>query len=370
MHEKHIPAAKNRRRKGVLILKTMKKIIVLACVCCLALSFAGCGKLQISREIATVNGRVATKAEFMYYLENVKQQMLAESGTTDTESFWDAEIDGVKAGEAAKNRALEEMLRVEIACIKAEEKGLAASAEEIKQYRAMVKSTDSQQKAQIDAIQDATGLSDQQLIDLLAKTALANAFASDINVNNPESLAPTEEEVAAAYQKEYVRVKHILISNTKEEAAEAETTEGEATLTEEEKAEAVKAEKLALATEVLEKAKAGRNFDALIAEYGEDPGTEGSPEGYTFTKGEMVAEFEKASFALAVGEISDLVESSYGWHIIKKFALPTSGEDYDNATQTIKADLSQDKYNALVDSYKSEMTIEIHQNVVNGVKVK
>ena len=33
-------------------------------------SFAGCGKLEISREIAKVNGRIATKAEFMYYLEN------------------------------------------------------------------------------------------------------------------------------------------------------------------------------------------------------------------------------------------------------------------------------------------------------------
>ncbi len=341
-------------------MKTMKKMIVLVCVCCLALSFAGCGKLQISREIAKVNDRMMTKAEFMYYLENVKQQMLSESGTTDTEGFWDAEIDGVKASDAAKNKALEEMLRVEIACIKAEEKGLSVSSDEEKQIRAIVKATDRQQKAQVDAILDVTGMNQNQLIDLLMKTALANAFASDINTNDPEALVPTDEEIKAAYEQEYVRVKHILISNAPAEESAEEATDSEA----------FKAEKLVLATEVLQKAKSGANFDSLITEYGEDPGAAQSPDGYTFTKGMMVPEFETASYALAVGEISDLVESSYGWHIIKRFALPTSGTDYDNAVSTIKGSLSQDKYNALVDGFKSDMTIEISQGVVDGVKVK
>ncbi len=351
-------------------MKTMKKLIVLVCVCCLALSFAGCGKLQISREIAKVNDRMMTKAEFMYYLENVKQQMLAESGTTDTEGFWDAEIDGVKASDAAKNKALEEMLRVEIACVKAEEKGLSVSSDEAKQIRAMVKATDRQQKAQVDAILDATGMNQNQLIDLLMKTSLANAFASDINTNDPEALVPTEEEIKAAYEQDYVRVKHILISNAPEETA-TETAPAEEGA--EEAAvdpEAYKAQKLALATEVLQKAKSGANFDSLITEYGEDPGMSQSPDGYTFTKGMMVPEFETASYALAVGEISELVESSYGWHIIKRFALPTSGTDYDSAVSTIKGSLSQDKYNALVDGFKSDMTIEISQGVVDGIKVK
>ncbi|MGN1059865.1 MAG: peptidylprolyl isomerase, partial [Clostridia bacterium] len=345
-------------------------------------SMAGCGKLQISREIAKVNGRVVTKAEYLYYLENVKQQMLSESGTQDTEGFWDAEIDGEKASEAAKKKALEEMLRVEIACIKAEEKGLTVPSEDQKQIRAMVKSTDRNQKAQVDALQEATGLSDDQLINLLNKTSLANAFASDINANDPDSLTPTDEEIAAAYQQKYVHVKHILIGNTDESAngaadgvqapasPDAEATEAPSEEDAAAAAEAYKAEQKAKAAEVLEKAKAGADFDALVKEYGEDPGMESSPDGYTFTKGSMVAEFEDAAFALGVGEISDLVETTYGWHIIKKYELPTAGDDYDKAVQSIKGELSQDKYNALIDSYKSDMTIEIRQGVVDGIKVK
>ncbi len=347
-------------------MKKMKRIIALVCLLCLALSMAGCGKLQISREIAKVNGRMITKAEYMYYLENVKQQMLSQSGTQDTTSFWDAEIDGVKASEAAKQKALEEMLRVEIACIKAEEKGLSVTNDELKEIRHFVKNGDKEIAAQVDAIQEMTGLTDELLIDLLTKTSLANVFASDIQANNHEALEPAQEEIAALYNQEYVRVKHVLIGNTQEDADTSELSEEDARAA----AESYRLSQLEKAQDVLAKAKAGNNFDTLVATYGEDPGMEESKDGYTFTKGSMVPEFEEASFALAVGEVSELVESTYGWHIIKKYALPTSGEDYDAAIQAVTAKLSQDKYNALVDGYKPEMNIELRQGVVDGVKVK
>ena len=349
-------------------MKKMKKIAALVCVFALLFTMAGCGKLQISKEIATVNGRVITKAEYMYYLENVKQQMLAESGTQDAEGFWDAEIDGEKASELANKRALEEAVRVEIACIKAEESGLSIPAADLSQIRAMIKSTEAEQKAQVDYIKDFTGLSDQQLIDMLCKTTLASMYAAEYNAQNPDALVPTDAEIKAAYEQEYVHVKHVLIGNTDESAAES----GEE-LSAEEKAvaaEAYKASQQAKAAEVLQKAKAGANFDSLVRDYGEDPGMEESPQGYTFTKGTMVAEFEDAAYALAVGEVSDLVETSFGWHIIKKYALPTSGTDYETAKENITAVLSQDKYNSVIDAFKPEMTVEIRQSVINGIKVK
>ncbi|MBQ9915032.1 MAG: peptidylprolyl isomerase [Clostridia bacterium] len=346
-------------------MKTIKKLVVLTCICALMLSFAGCG-LQISREIATVNGRMVTKAEFLYYLENVKSQMLNESGTMDSEGFWDAEIDGMKASDAAKNKALEDMLRVEIACIKAEEKGLTVENNVVAGYRNMVNSTDAQQKAQFDAIRELTGLSEDGLVDVLVKTHLANTLAATINEEDPTKLTPSDAEVKALYEQDYVHVKHVLIMSSDDSVDTSNMTPEEI----EAQAALTKANKQELAKDVLAKAKAGANFDNLVKEYGEDPGMEKSPEGYTFTRGYMVPEFESASYALAVGEVSDLVESSYGWHIIKKYALPTSGEDYDNAINTIKANLSQDKYNALLDTYKSDVTIEIRQSVVDGVKVK
>ena len=63
---------------------------------------------------------------------------------------------------------------------------------------------------------------------------------------------------------------------------------------------------------------AGNDFDELMFEFGQDPGVEHFPEGYTFGRGEMVPEFEEAAFALEVGQISDIVQTMFGYHIIKR----------------------------------------------------
>jgi len=73
-----------------------------------------------------------------------------------------------------------------------------------------------------------------------------------------------------------------------------------------------------LANELLVRAHAGEDFDMLIREYGQDPGMMGNPDGYTFVEGIMVPEFYEATKLLAIGEISDLVPSMFGYHIIKR----------------------------------------------------
>lgn len=102
----------------------------------------------------------------------------------------------------------------------------------------------------------------------------------------------------------YVRVKHILVQFE-------DSTEGADHSTE--KAEA---------QEALNKALAGEDFDSLIEQYNDDPGMITNPDGYIFTTGEMVQEFEDAAFALAENTIStELVETSYGYHIIQRLPI-------------------------------------------------
>ena len=74
----------------------------------------------------------------------------------------------------------------------------------------------------------------------------------------------------------------------------------------------------AFAEEMLERALAGEDFAMLVAEYGQDPGMMMNPEGYSFVSGVMVPEFEEATQSLAIGEISDLVRTNFGYHIIMR----------------------------------------------------
>jgi peptidyl-prolyl cis-trans isomerase C len=81
---------------------------------------------------------------------------------------------------------------------------------------------------------------------------------------------------------------------------------------------AVKQQALAKAAEVLKEVKAGRDFAALAKQYSTDEGSaaSGGDLGF-FERGQMVAPFEQAAFALAPAQTSELVESPFGYHIIK-----------------------------------------------------
>ena len=88
---------------------------------------------------------------------------------------------------------------------------------------------------------------------------------------------------------------------------------------------------------VIERLKNGEDFAALAVELSEDTGSGavGGDLGW-FGKGRMVPEFEAAAFSLADGEISEPIQSDFGWHIIQKLGqttIPLSASAYDQARQ-------------------------------------
>ena len=123
-----------------------------------------------------------------------------------------------------------------------------------------------------------------------------------------DQVKPNEEEIQAFYesrkesyqQPEQRHARHILFKTTESDS------------------EAVRAEKKNQAEQILQLARTeGSNFKALAKEYSEGPTKEKGGDLGFFTQGRMVPEFDQAVFSLEAGEISDVVETRFGYHIIK-----------------------------------------------------
>lgn len=125
----------------------------------------------------------------------------------------------------------------------------------------------------------------------------------------------------------------------------------------------LKAQQLTLAEETLAALRASSEPLVLFAEladkYSEDTGRATNPDGYVFTPGTMVQSFEDTAKALQPGEISDVVESDYGYHIILRKdlqeALKTDPEQ--------KVDLAEKHLTAVLSALASEATIVIMDDV-------
>lgn len=161
---------------------------------------------------------------------------------------------------------------------------------------------------------------------------------------------PTDAEVLSFAQDEegYYRAKHILLLTKDMEnwVTNEDGTSGYAPLDDD-----VVAEKKAQADDLLAQLRAADDpvalFDTLMNEYSEDTGLAANPDGYTTCKGEMVPEFEEAALALKDGEISDVVESTYGYHIILRLPL----EDLDQFRDALVSQRMQDKSEQWLEEY-------------------
>lgn len=139
---------------------------------------------------------------------------------------------------------------------------------------------------------------------------------------------PTDDQVRSfAEGQGYYRAKHILLK-TVDTNSPLTDENGNPTGEYAPLDEATVAEKKALAEDLLAQLQAAGDkealFDQLMAQYSEDTASDGSlngADGYVASPGQMVAPFEEAAQALSDGEVSGIVESVYGYHIILRLPL-------------------------------------------------
>ncbi len=337
----------------------IKWIAAIVIICVVAVFLASINGLNVSRTVISVNGSEISEEEYKFYVEVMKMQVLSQEGAVDeaaaTEFLKNGMVEGKIASDYIKEEALKQVLRNETAVVKAKEAGIKLTEEEINAARS----------ANVD---DETlkmyNISKHTYADIMEKTTLVSKYYDELSADG-EKFVAGDEEIFAKLDEEYALVQHVLIQN---KAEGAQTVD-----------EAYAAEAKKKAEDVLAKAKQGQNFAKLIEEYNEDPGMESNPEGYLITKtgstldgqSQMVPSFTQGAFAVKPDEVNPkLVESDYGWHIIKRSKITEANDNYITIMENIESSLKYEKFEEYLDSMTAELNVVKKDNILNRIKVK
>ena len=393
----------------------MKKLIRLLAVALAVMMLAGCSLVTVNEEkivVATVGDETITKAEF----NEGFNALLSQYGyTQDSEAIAD-QIKTLKENYIAQmveDKVLEKKIK-ELGLDQVTDEEKAAAEQEIQdwydeQYAALVENFKTD-----DTVEDPEAKATETIENYLSQYGLTldqmkeNSVASissdklydyvtkDVTVTEEEAKIEFANKVAAAKEKydadlsAYVSdfengatiyytpkgcyyIKHILISLTDEQkqdiknlradddetvAATADEKREEYLLTIREKAESV----LKLVDE-------GGDFEALMEEYGEDPGmkNEAYKNGYLTYAGDtgFVTEFADACAALTEdGMTSGLVASDFGYHIIRRVSTVPSGEaTFEDVKDSLMESMLTDKKSTTYDQQVEAWVKEVNPDI-------
>ena len=172
-----------------------------------------------------------------------------------------------------------------------------------------------------------------------------------------------------ASEFEEVKARHILISTTpqqdqSEDADADDKGAGKDKADKDKKPKTIsKEDAQKKAQMILDRIHKGEDFGKLAQQYSDDPGskTSGGDLGY-FTKGKMVPEFEKSAFSLKPGEVSGLVESQFGFHIIQVEDHRTPPATDPKVHEEILSKLKDDAIKKRIDDITNKSKVQIAED--------
>jgi peptidyl-prolyl cis-trans isomerase C len=295
---------------------------------------------------ATVNGVVITKdavdKEFSQFRHRIQQQgqEIGQDQIADLKHrilenliarellFQDSKKQGIKIPAASVTEKIDQL------------KKQFPSPAEFQAAMAKMKLTEADVKQQF-----ARGMAVEKLVEtkIAPKVIISDKDSKDFYDAHPEFFHKPEE----------IKASHILIKVG--ENADAATK--------------------AAARKKIEAAKAridkGEDFAKVASDVSEGPTkTKGGDLGY-FHKGQMVPAFETAAFALKPGQVSDIVESPFGFHLIKVFdKKPESTLAYDTVKDKISEHLKQEKVREAVGQYVDQLKKAAKIKMTDSVAAK
>lgn len=289
-------------------------------------------------EIFRIENISCMMPEIMVYLTNTQNQYERVYG----DRIWDTGLDGVTLKDNVKNTVLAEIAQIKTMNLLADDYEILLSPQEEKcaaQAAEAYYSSLTSEEIELMEVEEST------IYQMYKEYARAEKVYEYIIKDIDPEISDDEART--------ITVEHILIKTYAKDG-----TGKKIAYTEENKAEAY-----IRATEILSMAKDTENysFEDLVLEYNED-----SISTYSFGKGEMDIAFEEAAFNLETGEISDIVESEYGYHIIKclntfnreetdanKLKIVENrkkevfGEKYDDFVKTLTRRLNEDLWESV-----------------------
>lgn len=287
-------------------------------------------------EIFRIESSSCTLPEIMVYLTNIQNRYESVYG----EEIWNTTANGVTLEENVKDIALAQIARIKTMNLMAEKYQVELDDEEkAKAENAAKAYYDSLGAEEIEKM----GVTEKTIQSLYTEFALAQkVYQYTIKDINPEI---SDDEART------ITVQHILI---KTYALDGTGKKIEYT-------EKAKQDAYEEACEVLALAREGEDFDELIRKYSED-----DKSTYSFGKGEMDPDFETAAFNLGTDEISDIVETEYGYHIIK--CLTTFDKDETDANKVkIVEQRREEAFGQEYDAYVATLTRNLNEELWDSV---
>ena len=293
--------------------------------------------LNSSKVVMTVNGEDILFDEFRTYFG---LQKMAYESMFGSDEIWTAEIDGQSLYDIVKEITKEGTIQNKVKVQKANELGIELTEEELESIK-----ENSYNESGLE-ICDFYGITPEQLYKINLEGIIISKVV-EFQYNQLDHSQHEHLDINSTVNNITYNARHILLS-----------TEGKS---EEEKAKIKEASEA-----LLSRIKNGEDFASLAKEYSADTGSKANGGLYeSISIGEFVPEFEEAALSLNDGMLyPDLVESVYGYHIIK---LESKVESTRELTDEEKQEIMSNDVQPLVEEWTENAIVNVNEEVYNMI---